>query len=72
MNRYRIGHPAYKHENRMAYVSGKAAAIRELRGRGCKRDDARDAVKRADQGSHTGCWGGRSGFNPVEIIRIEE
>jgi hypothetical protein len=68
MARFRIGHPAYKQDNHMAHVSGKAAAVRELRSRGCKRDDARDAVKRAAEGSHAVCCGGPSGLSPIEVI----
>jgi hypothetical protein len=65
-----IGHHAYQNENRMAYVSGKAAAVRELRSRGVKRDEARDAVKRAAEGSHAVCCGGPSGLSPIEIILL--
>ena len=42
----KIGHGAYSGANALAYVVGKAAAVRELRERGMKRDDARDLVKR--------------------------
>jgi hypothetical protein len=65
---YRVGHPSYTFPNHPVIVAGHAQAIRELRSRGCKRDDARAAVKQADQGSHVACFGGASGNNPVEII----
>jgi hypothetical protein len=68
MARFRIGHPAYNCNNRMALSDNKAAAVRELRSRGCKRDDARDAVKRAAEGSHAVCCGGPSGLSPIEVI----
>lgn len=70
MSKYRIGHPAYTHENRMTFADSKTAAIREMRSCGCKRDDAREAIKRADKGSHSGCFGGRMGYNPIEIIAV--
>lgn len=40
----RIGHPAYSGANRGTLAMSKAAAVRELRARGAKRDVARDAV----------------------------
>jgi hypothetical protein len=42
----RVGHPAYSGPNRAKWCKGKAAAVRELRLRGFKRDDARDLVDR--------------------------
>ena len=39
-----IGHPGYAGANAVAICHSKAAAIRELRNRGVKRDPARDAV----------------------------
>lgn len=43
----RIGHPAYTGANAMRLCFSKAQAIRVLRNRGAKRDDARAAVARA-------------------------
>lgn len=43
-NIVRIGHPAYRGDNAMKYCNSKAAAVRELRSRGVKRDAARAAV----------------------------
>ncbi len=40
----RIGHPAYSGANRATLALSKAAAVRELRARGAKRDEARAAV----------------------------
>jgi hypothetical protein len=71
MSKFRIGHPAYKSENHMAYANSKADAVRELRSRGCKRDDARAAVKRAASGSHTGCYGGLNGYSAIEIVACQ-
>lgn len=68
MNKFRIGHPAYKQENRMAYADSKASAVRELRSRGCKRDEARNAISRALSGSHVTCYGGISGYTPIEVV----
>ena len=48
----RVGHTAYKDANAMRLCFSKAQAIRVLRNRGVKRDDARVAVRTAlkDQG----------------------
>lgn len=40
----RVGHPAYSGANRGTLTMSKAAAVRELRARGAKRDVARAAV----------------------------
>ena len=42
----KIGHGAYTGSNALKFVVGKAAAVRELRERGFKRDVAREAVNR--------------------------
>lgn len=42
----KIGHGAYSGANALKIVVGKAAAVRELRERGFKRDDARSIVNR--------------------------
>lgn len=42
----KIGHGAYNGANALKYVVSKAAAVRELRARGFKRDVAREAVNR--------------------------
>lgn len=42
----KIGHGAYTGANALKYVTSKAAAVRELRARGFKRDVAREAVNR--------------------------
>lgn len=47
---YRIGHGAYSGANRLVVAKTKAAAIRELRNRGVKRDAARKAIN--DLASH--------------------
>lgn len=41
----KIGHGAYSGANALAFVVGKAAAVRELRERGFTRDAARALVK---------------------------
>lgn len=39
-----IGHGAYRGSNSLSYAKTKTAAVRELRRRGVRRDDARRAV----------------------------
>jgi hypothetical protein len=69
---YRVGHPSYTFPNHPVIVAGHAQAIRELRSRGCKRDDARMAIQRADEGSHAVCTAGALGFQGVEVVAISE
>ena len=62
---FRIGHSAYSGANAgPVYVDSRGAAIRELRKRGVKRDDARKAVKYALNGSFS-C--ARCGWETVEL-----
>lgn len=56
----KIGHGAYSGANALVWVIGKAAAVRELRNRGVKRNDAREAIKRVSSRA--------SGY---EIIKVE-
>jgi hypothetical protein len=44
MPKVRIGHSSYSGANRLAVVSSKAAAVRELRERGFTRDLARSII----------------------------
>lgn len=44
MLKIRIGHPAYAHENALAYATSKSKAVEILRDRGAKRDHARAAI----------------------------
>ena len=64
----RIGHPAYSGDNAMKYARSKAAAVRELRARGVKRDVARikvnDVLSRLG-GYATVCAGAIG--NPIEV-----
>ena len=43
----RVGHPAYQGANAVRLCFSKAQAIRVLRNRGIKRDDARKAIEQA-------------------------
>lgn len=61
-----IGHSAYSGTNALRMCFSKAQAVRVLRARGVKRDDARNAVSVA-----AGCPSGyatvRSGFDHIEV-----
>lgn len=43
----RVGHPAYQGANAVRLCFSKSQAVRVLRNRGVKRDDARKAIKTA-------------------------
>ncbi|AJG18829.1 hypothetical protein [Cupriavidus basilensis] len=63
--RIKIGNGAYAGVNSFALAYSKAAAVRELRDRGLKRDDARKAVNEAAQGQYL-CVRGQ-GFDVIEV-----
>lgn len=63
-----IGHPAYPAGiNAFTVVHSAAAAVRELRARGAKRDDARQATRAALAGSHAVVTGGPLGMSAIEV-----
>lgn len=61
-----VGHGAYTGANALRTCFSKAQAVRVLRARGVKRDDARKAVKVA-AGKPSGYATVRSGFEPIEV-----
>lgn len=70
----RVGHSAYKGTNALRLCFSKAQAVRVLRNRGVKRDDARKVVNKAlaDQGATV--WGDYSSVievaSEVESMRL--
>ena len=63
-----IGHNAYQGTNALKICRSKAAAVEELRNRGCKRDDARAAVKNATsrEWGHVCAYADKYG-SPIEV-----
>jgi hypothetical protein len=68
---FKIGHGIYNGTNRLAYAKSKAEAVRILRDRGVKRDDARNAVKSAAEGSFTVCYPNLDS-SPIEVKRCSD
>jgi hypothetical protein len=65
----RIGHAAYSGANALAYVVGKAAAVRELRERGMTRDAARDLVNQVTS-KPNGYGTGEANHQIVEVTAM--
>lgn len=61
-----IGHGAYQGTNSLRMCFSKAQAVRVLRARGVKRDDARKAVNSVCATS-SGYSCVRAGFDPIEV-----
>ena len=65
----RVGHSAYKGANAYRLCFSKAQAVRVLRNRGVKRDDARKAVNKAVTNQGATAYGEYS--QCVEIVNCE-
>lgn len=61
-----VGHSAYSGANALRTCFSKAQAVRVLRARGVKRDDARKAVN-VVAANPSGYATVRSGFDPIEV-----
>lgn len=64
----RVGHPAYNGANAMRMCFSKAQAVRVLRNRGLKRDDARKAVNEALASGGKSVWSDERKFECIEIV----
>lgn len=69
MLKIKIGHPAYSHENALAYAHSKNQAVEILRERGAKRDHARAAIDLAML--RDGFASVEANYCPVEIAIVE-
>lgn len=64
----RIGHPAYQGANAMRLCFSKAQAVRVLRNRGVKRDDARKVVQKTL--AEGGCTISSNGLDVIEVSNM--
>jgi hypothetical protein len=70
---FRIGHPAYTGVNSAVNgLESKGQAVKALRDKGVRRDDARAAVQAAFMGHFAVVRGGPLGDDVVEVIYREE